>query len=431
MTGAAARIRTQSESAVPSGPVVVALSGGADSAVAAWVACSADPRRAVSSVFVDHGWPASEAMRAAAAAIAERLGIDLRVVAVAPTDSETAARGVRLDALANAAGGMPVITGHHADDSAETVVLNLLRGAGATGLSGIPGTRLPFVRPLLGCSGTEVRLAAVELGLPFRDDPANEDTTHLRNRVRLEVLPALDAVASGVAGRLATTSSLLADDDALIQRRADDAPLTSEPGAVRIPMGLLVTQPRPVASRIVRRALRMLAPPYAGSSADVAKVLASVSGSPAELTGGLRTAREGPFVVVVDPSLPANTMEPRAIAVSETHSFGPCTVSLRLGSHRSPGIRTGLRLALDADLAQALVVRCAEAGERIDIGTGTKLVRDAMAEAHIPARIRSGWPVLDARGRIVAVAGVRVAAWAAPGASTRSVIELITERSSC
>ncbi len=156
---------------IPRGPVVVALSGGADSAVAAWLATSRSSE--VRAVFVDHGWPGSAAMVVAARAVAGRLAIPLRVVPVQPTATETAARAVRLEVLQREAAEDPVVTGHHAGDVAETVLANLLRGAGATGLSGIPAERPPFVRPLLAVRAGDVRRAAVDLDLPFADDPAN------------------------------------------------------------------------------------------------------------------------------------------------------------------------------------------------------------------------------------------------------------------
>ena len=76
---------------------------------------------------------------------------------------------------------------------------------------------------------------------------------------------------------------------------------------------------------------------------------------------------------------------------------------------------------------EGIVVRVAEPGERIDIGSGSKLVRDAMAEAEIAVRRRSTWPVVEAHGRIVWVAGVRVAAWAGVTEVTRRVLLLSWE----
>lgn len=87
--------------------------------------------------------------------------------------------------------GAPVATAHTRDDQAETVFMRLLRGSGVRGLAGLRAAG-PVRRPLLGASRADVRAAAVEGGVPFVDDPANEDLRHLRNRVRLELLPAIE-----------------------------------------------------------------------------------------------------------------------------------------------------------------------------------------------------------------------------------------------
>lgn len=323
-----------------------------------------------------------------------------------------------------------MLTGHHRDDLAETMVVNLLRGTGATGLSGIPERREPFVRPLLGFTRAEVRAAAEELALPFVDDPANADPRHLRSRVRTEVMPSLDALAPDVAARLARTAALVATDDAVLEEIAASFPLEREPAAVRIPVGALVTQPRAVTARIVRRALRLLHPPYPGTSADVARVLGAVAGPPSELTGGLRAEREGASVVVSDPAAAPAPPAPTTLRAGATVVFGPCVLRLQQREASSADVRFGRRLALSVDAGPDLRVRPAVSGERIDIRGGSKLLRDAMAEAGVPRRLRPSWPVIEGRGRIAAVAGARVAEWARPPAATRTVLELITERTS-
>ena len=431
MRRAAARVRDAAAPRFPTGPLVVALSGGPDSAVAAWVATVLEPLRPLRAVFVDHGWVDSPVLASAAEAVAARLGIPLRTVSVAATETETDARFVRLTALEAAAEGASIITGHHGGDLAETVVANLLRGAGSTGLSGIPSSRGPFARPLLGLSAGEVRAAADELGLPYADDATNRDPRHLRSRIRHEVLPALAGAVPGVHQALARTARNLAADDATLEEQAARLPLVEERGAVRIPVGLLRTQPSAVASRLVRRAIRIAHPPYPGTAADVAKVMAAVAGPAAELGGGLRCEREGPFVTLSDPMVAADVPDPVSLAVPGEAAFGSCAIRVAQTARSSTLPMTRRRLRLDPGLGLVLTVRAAAAGERIAIAAGSKLVRDAMAEAGIPPRLRAGWPVIDVRGKIAAVAGARTAVWARADPSHDRILELITERSQC
>lgn len=405
---------------IPPGPVVVALSGGPDSAVAAWLATTRSDQ--VRAVFVDHGWPGSARMGEAAGAVARRLGIPLEVVTVAPTTTETGARAVRLEALHRAAGEAAVVTGHHAGDVAETVLANLLRGAGATGLSGIPALRAPFIRPMLGVQADEVRRTAVDLGLPFADDPANTDPAHHRNRIRHTVLPGLEADAPGAGAALARSAAVLAADDAMLDRLAAEIPIRRQGTAVLVPAGALATTPPPVAARIVRRALRMVHPPYPGSAADVAAVLAAATGPTAQLSGGLLASRQGASVAihpaVTEPPPPAVPLPVPGKAVladrvvTADRIDRPCVAPL------------GKAVAWFAPDLDDLVVAGAVAGDRIDLGGHTKKVAEALAEAGVARRLRPGWPVVAAHGKIAWLVGVRVAAWARPDATAGHVIEL-------
>ncbi len=175
------------------GPVVIALSGGADSAVAAWAA--ADAGVATRCVHVDHGLEASEVMCSAAVDVAGRLGLELEILHVAPaSDAEADLRSARYAALLGSlAAGEVLVTAHTADDQAETLLLNLLRGTGLPGLGGIPPRRGPIRRPMLEIRRADVRAVADQMGLPYVDDPENASTEHLRNRVRMDLIPALEA----------------------------------------------------------------------------------------------------------------------------------------------------------------------------------------------------------------------------------------------
>ena len=139
---------------LPDAQLVVALSGGADSAVLA--ACLATLDRPVRAVTIDHGLAASASLVAAAREIAAAVDLAHVVIVVEAVAGEGPLREVRLAALEQAAGPDEVIvTGHTADDQAETVLGNLLRGAGSAGLSGIPGRRDRWARPMLSVTRAE------------------------------------------------------------------------------------------------------------------------------------------------------------------------------------------------------------------------------------------------------------------------------------
>jgi tRNA(Ile)-lysidine synthase len=116
--------------------------------------------------------------------------------------------------------GALIATAHTADDAAETVILNLLRGSGPTGVRGIPARRGRIVRPLLGQRRETLRALLDESGSPYRLDPTNDDAAYLRNRVRAEVLPLLESLRPGAVDRIGRFARLAADDEELLEALA-------------------------------------------------------------------------------------------------------------------------------------------------------------------------------------------------------------------
>jgi tRNA(Ile)-lysidine synthase len=258
--------------------VVCGLSGGADST--ALVALALEAGCVVTAVHVHHGLrPSSHHDADVAAATAARLGAEFRVEHVELSNGpnlEARARAVRRGAL-----GPGALTGHTADDQAETVLLALLRGSGATGLGAIePGPQ----HPILGLRRSETEALCRLLELDVADDPTNTDPRFRRNRIRHEVLPLLDNVAErDVTVLLNRTATLLRDDDQLL----DELATTLDPTFVEA----LIDAPRPLAVRAVRRWLEQDG--YPPDAAGVARVLAVAHGDSAacELAGGLRIER--------------------------------------------------------------------------------------------------------------------------------------------
>lgn len=125
---------------------------------------------------------------------------------------EEAGRRLRyevFDLAAEKAGAALIATAHHADDQAETVLLNLLRGTGAEGLAGIPPVRGKIVRPLLETSRREIERYLERNGLPHVEDETNEDLTLGRNRLRREIMPGLRQVHPGAEENICRTAQLL------------------------------------------------------------------------------------------------------------------------------------------------------------------------------------------------------------------------------
>ena len=184
---------------------VVAVSGGADSMTLLDLLARLRPlhRWHLHVATFDHRWGAHgaaavEAVRSVAAAWG--LPFHTATAAVVTTDEDSARRQrwQFLDSVALSVGAATVAVGHTAEDRAETLLLNLLRGSGTTGL-GAMGSRRGVIRPLLDLSRAEVRAYAAEARLVVQDDPTNADPRWLRNRLRADVLPRLEALRPGAA----------------------------------------------------------------------------------------------------------------------------------------------------------------------------------------------------------------------------------------
>jgi tRNA(Ile)-lysidine synthase len=203
----------------PGTTVDCAVSGGPDSL--ALLVLAVEAGLIVTAWHVDHGLrPGSDAEGERVAVVADSLGAAAVSVTAMVGDGpnlEARAREARLDALPDG-----VLTGHTADDQAETVLLNLLRGSGVHGSAGIGD---PGRRPLLGLRRSETRALCVACGLEPLDDPMNDDPRFVRNRIRNEVLPLLAEVSdrdpvpllarhAGLAGEaVVLLDALIADID--------------------------------------------------------------------------------------------------------------------------------------------------------------------------------------------------------------------------
>jgi tRNA(Ile)-lysidine synthase len=342
--------RTLAAAGVPAAGdgLALAVSGGADSlALLHAMRTLAGPRGwRLAVVTVDHGLRSGSAADAAFVVDhAKALAMDARLETLAPADlarhrragQEGAARAARYEALWRAAGELGcgwLATGHTLDDQAETVLLQLLRGAGPDGLAGMSVRSGRLLRPLLGVRRAETRGCCAAVGVDWREDPTNDEPGPLRNRVRQRLLPLLEELRPGAAGALARTAALAADERdwldplvaaALAATRAgpegSGEPRRGAPvnrpegsgqegpeasGAVALDAAALAELPVPLARRVVRAAARRAGatPPDADATDRVVALAAGLArGAPARPGGeatwpGGRAWRDAAAVVL-------------------------------------------------------------------------------------------------------------------------------------
>jgi len=261
-------------------PLACAVSGGADSLALLALATAAGCQ--VTAIHVDHGLrPDSASEASVVESAARRFGAAFRAerahVAAGP-NLEARAREARMAVLP--AG---TATGHTADDQAETILLNLVRGAGSDGLAGMrPGP----TKPILSLRRWETRRLCEELGLAPVQDPSNADPEFRRNRVRRELLPLLcDLAARDVVPVLVRQAELLRDEADLL----DGLAAAIDPGDG----SALAGAPPALARRAVRRLLSEGGSGHPPSAAAVERVLsvARRHARACEVEGGRRVRR--------------------------------------------------------------------------------------------------------------------------------------------
>ncbi len=255
-----------------------AVSGGADSLALLALSCAAD--LVVTAVHVDHGLRSGSAAEADVVAdAAHRFGASFRsetVIVAAGSDLEARARSARRAVLGDRA-----MTGHTLDDQAETVLINLMRGAGSQGLAAMrPG----FRHPILGLRRSETVDLCLALGLDPVVDPSNTDTRFVRNRIRHELLPLMNEIASrDTAPLLARSSDHLRSHSDFVVETATEIDATD--------CASLRAMPPPLAREALRQWLSVDS--YAPSSADLDRVWLVVQHEAVacEVAGGRRVSR--------------------------------------------------------------------------------------------------------------------------------------------
>jgi len=248
----------------PAGSAVTcAVSGGPDSM--ALLVLSVAHGCLVTAIHVDHGLrPGSNLEAELVRDLAKKLGADFDAKQVhieTGGNLEARARQARYDVLPT-----EVLTGHTADDQAETVLINLLRGAGLRGLSGM---RPNYQHPLLQLRRNETQELCKALNIDVVNDPSNVDPQFQRNRIRHELLPLLDELAKrDVTVLLTRQADLLRSDADLLDELATHVDPCDARELVAAPIAL------------ARRAIRAwIASPYPPDAATVERVLAVASGA--------------------------------------------------------------------------------------------------------------------------------------------------------
>jgi tRNA(Ile)-lysidine synthase len=396
--------------------VLVALSGGADSTALLHILTRwrTDTGRPVEAAHLNHGLRGLEADEDTVFCrnLCRRLDVPLheRLVDTAAEARwrgrglEEAGRALRHNFFIDILDENPHLgacaTAHHRDDQLETLLIRLFRGTGPDGLAGIRPVTGRLIRPLLDLERIDLAQLLTEWDEGHCIDPTNADGSNLRGRVRHELLPLIRNVfGDGAPAAPQRLAELLADDAAELDRQADTL-LNGVEAAASLPIPLIADRPRAIASRLVRRWIRLNGGPERGvTRTDLERLFdwlpASRSGSYIDLGEGWQVLREFDALVLAPPEQPDTIETPvrllsRTATPEELASPAP-----EIGLDPGPG---GWSLTLPRDAVRGWPhLRLRRDGDRITpFGMkGRKTVADVLQEAQVPERLRSSVHVVE------------------------------------
>ena len=325
-----------------------------------------------------------------------------------------------------------IATAHQADDQAETILLNLLRGSGLKGLGGIPPVRGPYIRPLLGVTREEILSYLRQRGLDYVEDSSNRDGAYRRNRLRQEVLPVLRELNPAFSTACGRTAKLLRADEALLEQLADKAVAFEGEKAVLSAEELLAL-PGPLSSRALRRAAGAfgIRPEEKHISALLKLASSENPSAQMDLPGGLaarrqygrlQISRHGSVVPFPETGLPFGewTEVPgRDLLVF----WGEKSENTKIHGKFTTYFFKKSRICGN------IAVRPRRDGDHLQLpGRQGKSLKKWMIQEKIPAAERSSLPVFADECGVLAVFGLGADARAAAGPEEADAVLMILER---
>ena len=413
--------------------VLVALSGGPDSVALLHLLRSVDLALVLEAVHVHHGVRGEEADRDASfcESLCAEVGVGfhlLRIEGRAPLPSgrEGTWRRLRYRALLGlkqAHAFDAIATGHHRDDVAEGVLVQLLRGGGPRALSGIEASTADgIIRPLLPWSRGEIRSWLDARGIASRVDSSNSDLELLRNRVRLDLLPGLESVSPSIREHLAHLARTLAADEKFLAGELAARARWIDPWDPQggVPEATIHSMPAPLRTRwlhaqTARIGLERVTRRQVALFAEMIE-----DGHPKAVTLGrrwrLRLARG--HLWLEPPDVIKGFDNP--IAVGETVELPIPGWQVRMGSTTAPPpeVRWSWYSPPDARLR----VRSVDSNDRIGVDrSGPRAAR--ILARRLPRHLRTIWPVFCEDDRIYWIPGV----WRDPAVEDREghVVEVM------
>lgn len=399
--------------------ICVALSGGVDSVVLlhALAALRVDGQTGwkLTAHHVHHGLsPNADAWLLHCQALCASLKVPLTTEKIqvdreSRTGIEAAARAARYESL-DKVDAQIVALAHHSRDQAETVLLQLLRGAGAAGLAAMPGAAVRYERPLLGVPKAAISAYAASYALAWVEDESNADTRFARNRLRAQVWPALIGAFPSAEVTLSRAASHQADAAMLLaELAAIDAKNCAAGGALQLAAFNALSRPRKANLLRYWLAKSGVAVPGTETLREWLQQLSSNEPTQsiclqcADGKNTMRVYRGSAWIVREVPRWYASAWHGELSLILK----GDHGIAGHVTSIRSPDANA-LRLPLSGE---TWALRMREIGDAIELSprSGSVAVKNLFQNAAIPPWRRERWPLLVCGRTVAAIIGIATA----------------------
>lgn len=325
---------------------------------------------------------------------------------------EQAAREARFgmfDALIQKGIVDKIAIAHHMGDQAETILLNILRGSGLNGASGMGYIRdSVYIRPMLDVEPDEVLKYIMVNGIPYVEDETNADDGFSRNFLRNKIMPGLRTKFGAVDRNIVNFSAACKEDDKYIVSVINDEAVVHTGSTVKIPLNYFI-YPNSITSRIIMRSLEKINSLYDMERKHIEAIRNLVkceNGKKIDLPHGTYAVREYEYITITHKE--KKVVVPKKLSIKAgSFDFG--------GKYKIKVARTTEfkkqenALVMDADKVKGAVWRTRERGDVFEkFGGGSKPLRTYLIDQKVPARIRDSLPVLAKGSDILCVLGVEI-----------------------
>ena len=411
--------------------IVIGVSGGADSVclLLCLAALRGEYGLDLQAVHVNHCLRGSEADadEAFTAELCSRLGVPCSVHRIdvkaraeeLRVSEEEAGRIVRYEIFAEAAAGGKIAVAHHADDQAETILHNIIRGTGLKGLAGMQPRSGQIIRPLLCVTRAEIEAWLAEQGQDYCTDRTNLEDTYTRNKLRNSVIPQLEEINPGFKAHLLSLAGQAGEAYEMVSRQAEALwyAVDEDRTVLRVPE--LSEAPAAAGRMAARQAIAAAA----GRERDISTVHADAvyglrsmqTGSRVSLPYGLFARRSYDEIVISRLSDPESG-SPGVVSVSRTFAYEKEMVIPR----------NDYTKWFDYDKIQTEPVwRVRRPGDVIALGgVGHKTVKSYMIDAKIPAELRDHIELLTDGDSVIWIPGYRISEDYKVTEETRTIYEV-------